>query len=164
MNSTRQEKTSVEHQGAEDVAALIGRLRTANRRLNQFLQSEFAGSKALDSLTNLQNGVLEDLRFGPVSMGRIAALRGITPAAATGLVERLAEKGLVERVVNQKNRRMVLVTLTPAGRELWQEMYDRTVAHMQRLFAHLKGEDVEHLERWLGVVERVLNEAGVSGW
>lgn len=60
-------------------------------------------------------GVLRDRR---PTMLELAKLLGLDKSSVSGLVDRAARRGLVERVPSAVDRRSVLVSLTPAGREL----------------------------------------------
>ena len=46
---------------------------------------------------------------GPTSMGRLAEALDISVASMTGIVDRMEERGLVERRHEGKDRRVVLV-------------------------------------------------------
>lgn len=50
-----------------------------------------------------------------MSVGELAALLGTSSASATKKVQRLEQKRLVKRVVDQWDRRRVLVNLTDEG-------------------------------------------------
>ncbi|WP_327590901.1 MarR family transcriptional regulator [Nonomuraea sp. NBC_00507] len=66
--------------------------------------------------TDLQCVALLDLESGPVSSGEIARLTGLTPSAATRLVDRLDKAGLVVREADPDDRRRALVALAPEAR------------------------------------------------
>ena len=55
-------------------------------------------------------------------MGRIAELIGVALPNATGLVSRMQERDLVERLRSETDRRVVLVRLTPAGRAILRKL------------------------------------------
>ncbi len=59
---------------------------------------------------------LED-RGGILPMGRLADLLGVSMSNATGLIDRMEERGLVERVRPVDDRRVVHVRPTAAGTE-----------------------------------------------
>ena len=48
-------------------------------------------------------------------MSDVAAMRFLTPAAATGIIDRLIHLGLVERRFDENDRRVILLTITPEG-------------------------------------------------
>ncbi|MDQ6682970.1 MAG: MarR family transcriptional regulator [Chloroflexota bacterium] len=88
------------------------------------------------SITHLQVvTVLED--EGQVSMSRLAEILDVSLPSVTGIVDRMAERGLVERVADPSDRRVVLARLTAAGAELGAELerlrLDRLGAVVQRL-------------------------------
>lgn len=76
-------------------------------------------SKQLARQTNLSTSqllVLELLAEGsPQTVGSIAERVGLAQATITNMVDRLAERDLVERRRNETDRRQVNVILTPAG-------------------------------------------------
>ncbi len=57
-------------------------------------------------------------RMGPSDL---AKRLGLTPAAMTHRIDRMVTEGLVTRERDENNRVRVIVELTPAGREKWQE-------------------------------------------
>lgn len=65
------------------------------------------------ALIHLWEAGLEDRSLTP---SQLAALLKVTPAATTYVVDRLAQRGYVERTVNPEDRRQVLLTVSaPAG-------------------------------------------------
>lgn len=59
---------------------------------------------------------------GPVSMSRLASLLDVGLPNMTGIVDRMEEQGLVERVRDERDRRVVLVSATPRGIALAEEL------------------------------------------
>ncbi len=59
--------------------------------------------------------------LGTVTMTRLAELRGVSLPNATGIVSRMEERGLVERIHSTADRRMVTVGLTRSGEEVVAE-------------------------------------------
>ncbi|MDE0632399.1 MAG: MarR family transcriptional regulator [Caldilineaceae bacterium] len=55
--------------------------------------------------------------LGPLRMGNIAACLGRALSATTTIVDRLVEKGLVDRISDPNDRRVVICKLTDAGEE-----------------------------------------------
>ncbi|HET6380084.1 MAG TPA: MarR family transcriptional regulator [candidate division Zixibacteria bacterium] len=66
-------------------------------------------------------GLLE--RNGPMAMSAVAGILGTELPTVTGLVDRMEDRGLVERVRDEGDRRVVLVTLTEAGAALLSELH-----------------------------------------
>jgi len=59
---------------------------------------------------------------GELAMSRLAEFLDVSLSNATGLVDRMEERGLVERTRVSNDRRVVLVGLTPAGRDMLTEI------------------------------------------
>jgi DNA-binding MarR family transcriptional regulator len=57
-------------------------------------------------------------RTTPVTAGDLAERLGIRHHSAVGLIDRLASKSLVKRRIGPKDRRQVLLTLTPRAEKL----------------------------------------------
>jgi DNA-binding MarR family transcriptional regulator len=74
-------------------------------------------------------------QYGPLTMGRVAELLGSGLPTATGLVTRVEERGLVERIHDTDDRRLVRVRLTDAG---FNELRELQVVRRQRLAAAIQ--------------------------
>jgi DNA-binding MarR family transcriptional regulator len=74
---------------------------------------------------------------GAMPMGHLADELGVALPNATGLVNRMAERGLVGRHDDATDRRVVRVELTDAGRRLIGEMDAERRDRMRRLFGSL---------------------------
>ncbi len=90
---------------------------------------------------------------GPMRMGAISSHLGRALSATTSVVDRLAEKGLVGRLADPDDRRVVLCDLTDSGRstiyQFWRLSEDRT----QMIIDSLSPEQVEAVVRALEVVQ-----------
>jgi DNA-binding MarR family transcriptional regulator len=82
---------------------------------------------------------------GAMPMSHLAEKIGVALPNATGIVGRMAERGIVERTHDTTDRRIVLVGLTDEGRRLIGEMESVRRARMTRLFAALDGTQQERL-------------------
>jgi DNA-binding MarR family transcriptional regulator len=61
-------------------------------------------------------------RHGSITMSRIAELLGVSVSNATGLIDRIEERGFVERLRVPDDRRQVHVQLTEKGRQTLHEV------------------------------------------
>jgi DNA-binding MarR family transcriptional regulator len=68
--------------------------------------------------------VLIALARGPCSVGRIADALGVSRPAATQLVDRLVEHGMIERRHDPADRRVVLVDYVPGMHEVAHRIMD----------------------------------------
>lgn len=73
---------------------------------------------------------------GSCRMGALAGTLGVSLSGATGLMDRLVEKGLAERSVDPDDRRSVVCGLSPSGRELAERLMQlRRIQWEERLGA-----------------------------
>ena len=81
--------------------------------------------------------VLAELEeFGPIRVGDLAAADRVSQPTATAAVQKLVERGWVERSTQHGDRRAVQVSLTPAGRRvLYQTRQAVADALLPRLVA-----------------------------
>ncbi len=70
-------------------------------------------------------------------MSRLADDLGVALPNASGIVNRLAERGIVEREHDVEDRRVVRVSLTDAGRRLIGEMEESRRARIRQLVGAL---------------------------
>ena len=82
---------------------------------------------------------------GAMPMSHLAEKIGVALPNATGIVSRMAERGIVERTNDTSDRRIVLVGLTDRGRRLIGEMESVRRDRMTRLFAALDATQQERL-------------------
>lgn len=74
---------------------------------------------------------------GPTPMGRLADELGVALPNATGIAARMADRGLIQRSQDPSDRRVVLVSLTVAGRGVIEEMEAARRERMTRLLGEL---------------------------
>ena len=78
---------------------------------------------------------------GPISMSRLAGLLDVGLPNMTGIVTRMEELGYVERVRDERDRRVVLVRATARGRELTEELEEFRRRHLRELVVDLGPSD-----------------------
>lgn len=98
------------------------------------------------------------VRAGPLSIGRLAEVEALPSPAATRLVDKLEEAGLVERRMNPADRRGVLVSATAAGAELYAQREKSGNAWLNERLAGLREVDRRALERAVAVFELLATE------
>ena len=74
---------------------------------------------------------------GPMTAGRLAELSGLTTAAVTAVLDRIERAGYARRVRDERDRRQVIVDLTPEFKEraerIWAPLGKDGFAIMERL-------------------------------
>jgi DNA-binding MarR family transcriptional regulator len=74
---------------------------------------------------------------GPTPMSHLADQLGVGDSNVTGIVGRLEERGVVARVHDATDRRMVRAQLTQAGVDMLKRVEDTRLAHMRQLVESL---------------------------
>ena len=82
---------------------------------------------------------------GPVAMSRVAELLGCGLPTATGLVQRMEERGLVERMHDTDDRRVVTLRLTDDGAAEIRDLNEKRRQRMASALAHLSDLEREQL-------------------
>jgi DNA-binding MarR family transcriptional regulator len=92
------------------------------------------------SLSKLNLHVLMLLdHHGPLTMSRLAAFVDVSLSNMTGIVDRLEQHGMVKRVRDDRDRRLVLVRATPVGTSRCEEAEGLRREHLRRLIGTLDG-------------------------
>jgi DNA-binding MarR family transcriptional regulator len=94
---------------------------------------------------------------GAIPMSRLAEELDVALPNAIGIINRMAERGLVARAHDETDRRVVRVDLTDEGRRLIGEMESERLQRMRTLFGAL---DAGQQRRLLHAVKDLHNAAG----
>lgn len=123
---------------AKDLEALGDLMRRIVRGMRRRMRAQLAEFE----LTGPQSWVLAYLLEAPGSrpMSELADATGQTPATMTGIVDRLEAAGLVRRVGDPSDRRVVRAQLTASGRRLATEVRRRHRDHLRGLLGTLAPE------------------------
>lgn len=128
------------------------------RRLHQRSTAVFQKHmrEAGHSITSVQFAALGALSDEPgIDQARIAALIAYDRATIGGVIERLEKRGLVERTVNDDDRRARIVTLTPEGEALYKALLPLVKKLQSDILAELSAADravlTELMARSLGM-------------
>jgi 4'-phosphopantetheinyl transferase len=82
---------------------------------------------------------------GPLPMNRLAELLDVSQASATGIVDRMEQRGLVARERDGEDRRVVRVVLRPEGEGLIASLAEGRRDKMIRLLDALADDDAAAL-------------------
>ena len=99
----------------------------------------------------------------PLPHNELAERLFVTGASVTSIVDTLERKGLVRRVRQESDRRVVLVELTDAAYPVLDRFLTQITALHRAEFSVLDNEERETLVRLLGKVAAGITEADVEG-
>lgn len=163
MMATREQQTMSERGQVDEIERTIMQISWfAQRQLMQLLDDERFRLTPPQFYTLLHLSQQGD----ELKMSDLADATQQSAASLTGVVDRLAEKQLVDRKRHENDRRQVMVVVTARGRELITEIRQARRDQMQAALAHLGEVETETLilllERVLSGMVRVVDN-GESG-
>ena len=136
--------------GAPSPAGTADRLHSAAIHLLRSLRQEDRAA----GLSGPRLSALSVIVFaGPLPMAALAAAEQVQPPTITKLVGDLERDGLVERIRDSEDRRVLMVRATPAGRQLLLEGRRRRVVRLAAGLAALPARDQAMLARAAGLIE-----------
>jgi DNA-binding MarR family transcriptional regulator len=81
----------------------------------------------------------------PMSMGQLAELMDVSVASMTGIVTRMEARGMVERVHDDRDRRVVLVRRAEGGHEVFRGIEEHRREGLRKIMGHLSDEELAGL-------------------
>jgi DNA-binding MarR family transcriptional regulator len=106
----------------------------------------------LNVLTVLEAG-------GPLSMSKLAEALDVSVASATGIVDRMEQRGLVERRREPDDRRVVLVHPTKTGAAVFDDLAQERRKHLAGLLDRMTDAELQGMLVGLRAMRRVRQEA-----
>lgn len=79
---------------------------------------------------------------GPLSMGKVAEALDVSVASATGIVDRMEQRGLVERHAQPGDRRIVIVEPTAAGLAVFSDLDAQRRITITRILERLTDDEL----------------------
>jgi DNA-binding MarR family transcriptional regulator len=106
--------------------------------------------------------LLSFTKEGALPLGKIGARLQVHPTSVTNAVDRLEREGLVRRSAHPTDRRAILATLTPEGRELAAQAAD---ALNRRIFTGLplEGAELDGMNQALRQLRSAAGDPDASG-
>lgn len=114
-------------------------------------------------LTMAQVRAITFLSTGTPKTSEIAAYLGVSPSSATSLVDRLVSKGLVERLYNPDDRRVVRCRLTPLGQEQLRRFWCLSTGRLESAASTLSLEEIKVLVHALEVFRAAIGRQSGPG-
>jgi DNA-binding MarR family transcriptional regulator len=133
----------------------IDRLRAALTRISRRIDRQVSGG----GLTSTQLSVLASvLKYGPVGLSELADIEGVNPTMLSRVVAKLEDAGLIERQVDETDRRAARVQVSRAGAKLRAELLEQRSALLTERLAGLPEETVAAVLAALPALEELASE------
>lgn len=85
----------------------------------------------------------------------------ITKGTLTGVIDRLEQKGLVERERSCDDKRSYYVRLTAKGETAFRDVFPKVIEHGRQLFSSLSDSDFDDIDASLRKLKQVIAEHAV---
>lgn len=140
---------------------LLGALADLRNGLRQWMLASMpADSRLTVPRATLLLGL--SLKRDPAGMSEFGESLGMSPRNMTVLVDGLAKEGLVRRVDHPRDRRIKLIELTPAGREVAEKELGPSQVAAATLFDDFTPAERDEFLRLLGKVADCLRARGMD--
>lgn len=107
-------------------------------------------------------GILARISEGPCSMTELARHQCVRLPTMSRSVSLLVDKGLVQRLVPEENRRQTMVNLTHEGKKALAVMQGQAQHHVAAMLAPLDKAECKKVHAGLEILTRVLASADSS--
>ena len=84
----------------------------------------------------------------------------ITKGTMTGVIERLEQKGLVERQRSLDDKRSWFIRLSPQGEQVFRDVFPKVISRGGAVFAGYSEDDFAALEKTLSGLKQVITAGG----
>ncbi len=130
----------------------MGRVIYAARAIEAATQRFDAAACEVLGINDTDNrclSIIDNEGGGSITAGRLAELSGLTTAAITALLDRLERKGYVRRVRDERDRRRVLVELTPLMRQRAEPIWGPLAEEGMERLSTFTVDQLRDIERFL---------------
>jgi DNA-binding MarR family transcriptional regulator len=131
---------------SEIIDRILGQVEGAFRELLPMAHQELLD---LDLTTSQLKVVLLLYLNSVARMSELAASLGVTLATATGIIDRLVDKGIVDRENSREDRRVVVCRLSAKGHQLTDNLYSSGRERARHLLQGLSEAQLRKLDEAL---------------
>jgi DNA-binding MarR family transcriptional regulator len=149
--------------GRPDAEAVVDAVLTASRTLVAVSEQSLGGVAEETTLAQYRALVVLASR-GSQRMVDLAGALKVTPSTSGRMCDRLVRKGLIRRHRARADRREVLVSITPAGRQVVDQATSRRRALLREILGRLPADQQAGVARAFAVFAAAAGEVPDSQW
>ncbi len=135
----------------------ISQIISLNRNFNRTLRHEFHGLMQDSGFTFPQLSVISILaKNGKQKVSDISEKMGLSDSTVSGILDRLEQKGIIERKRNKDDRRVVKIYLSKGSQEICQEFHRKREEYFSHLLKELSEQEIKDIIKGLEILNRVV--------
>lgn len=135
----------------------ISQIISLNRNINRTLRHEFHGLMQDSGFTFPQLSVISILaKNGEQKVSDISEKMGLSDSTVSGILDRLEQKGIIERKRNKDDRRVVKIYLSKGSQEICQEFHRKREEYFTHLLKELSEQEINDIIKGLEILNRVV--------
>ena len=108
-------------------------------------------------------GLLTMLSAQPRTLSELAALQGVSLPTMSNSISAMVQRGWVRRTAPPKDRRVVIIEVTPTGKAALERVGRAAEAHLSIMLTPLDATSRRRLQGGLAVLRRIFSEAPTPG-
>ncbi|HWU65173.1 MAG TPA: MarR family transcriptional regulator [Ensifer sp.] len=126
----------------QHILQLVGQWQDATQAFDEAVANKLG-------LITAEHRCLKALLDGAKTAGALAQASGLTPAAATSMIDRLEKRGFVERQRDGADRRKVLVAMTKPASDTLGKFYQPMTVDAAAMLANFAPADLSIIEKFV---------------
>ena len=137
----------------------ISQIIRLNRNFNRTLKHEFHELMQDSGFTFPQLSVISILaKHGKQKVSEISEKMGLSDSTVSGILDRLEQKGIIERKRTREDRRVVKIDLSKGSKAICCEFHQKREEHFAKLLEKLSMEEINEIIKAFQILNRVLCE------
>jgi DNA-binding MarR family transcriptional regulator len=118
-----------------------------------------AVDETMDLTYNQYKALLSLSDMGPCTLNALSQELGVATSSASQMIDRLVSMNLVERAAADDDRRRIVLSTSPEGEQLLDQVKEDIVRRYQDLFKHLGAAEQANLAGAIHTLVRILERA-----
>jgi DNA-binding MarR family transcriptional regulator len=113
---------------------------TVNKKAESLIKAQIG-----DELTNDQHYILRYVyRSGGCTSTELASAFEVNKSAITAIINRMVERELIKRTRDELDRRVVYLTLTDAGKKLFEKTEEKVLALVESIITRFDEKEIQN--------------------
>lgn len=140
----------------ERVYIIYELLKSINKRIHKCVGCKVGHRKLNPSSMAIMVQLMDGKRR---ALKEISMAIGLANSTVSGIIDRLVEEGLVERVQDSGDRRRVMISATEKAMSINEDMQKKYKVYIENIFKNSSEEDMETVQKGLSKLYEIIEES-----